>query len=183
MRLILASSSPRRADLLRAAGFQFDVAPADVDERVHPGEGPDQYVARLAQAKADACGAADAVVLGADTTVVLRGAILGKPADEADARRMLERLSGQRHQVLTGLCLRQGSRRLVHVEPSQVRFSDMSAAEIDWYVGSGEPMGKAGAYAVQGLGIAVRRGNRGIVFERGRASGGRRLWPPQTVGL
>jgi septum formation protein len=154
MRLVLASSSPRRTDLLRAAGFTFEVTPVDVDERLRPGEAPEAYVSRLAEAKADAVtGTAEGtrVVLGADTTVVIDGLVLGKPADDADAERMLRLLSGRTHDVLTGICLRSGRRRLVHVETSRVRMASLSEAEIRWYVESGEPMGKAGGYAVQGL--------------------------------
>lgn len=151
MRLVLASSSPRRADLLRAAGFTFDVAPVHLDERFEPGDTPRGYVSRLAEAKAATCAAADAVVLGADTAVVIDGQILGKPVDNADAERMLRLLSGRTHEVLTGICLRLGDRSLVHVEASQVRMASLSDAEIAWYVGTGEPTDKAGAYAVQGL--------------------------------
>jgi septum formation protein len=172
MRLVLASASPRRADLLRAAGFTFEVAPVDLDERLHAGEAAEAYVARLAEAKATAAAAAlhaglkpratsevgpgfspagDVVVLGADTTVVVRGEVLGKPADAADAERMLRLLSGRTHEVLTGICLLKGQRRLVHVEPTRVRVAPLSDAEIAWYVATGEPMDKAGGYAVQGL--------------------------------
>jgi len=153
MRLVLASASPRRAALLREAGFDFEVAPVDLDERPHAGESAEAYVERLAQAKASAGAlkAADAVVLGADTTVVIRGQALGKPADGPDAKRMLRLLSGGTHEVLTGICLRMGQRSLVHVEPSRVRMASLTDAEIDWYVATGEPFDKAGAYAVQGL--------------------------------
>jgi septum formation protein len=153
MRLVLASSSPRRAELLRAAGFTFKVAPVHLDERFQPGETPEAYVDRLAQAKAVATAskAPNAVVLGADTTVVVSGQVLGKPEDSADAQRMLRLLSGRTHVVLTGICVRMGQRNLVHVEPSRVRMAALNEAEITWYVGTGEPMDKAGAYAVQGL--------------------------------
>jgi septum formation protein len=153
MRLILASGSPRRAELLRAAGFAFDVEPVEVDERFRRGEKPGNAVARLAQAKAGTVAARHplAVVLGADTTVVVRGEPLGKPADQIDAVRMLRLLSGRTHEVLTGICLSSGGRSLVHVEPSRVRVARMSEEEIAWYVSTGEPADKAGAYAVQGL--------------------------------
>jgi len=153
MRLVLASSSPRRADLLTAAGFRFAVAPVHLDERQLPGEIPEAYVERLAQAKAAVATQATqgAIVLGADTIVVIRGRMLGKPVDSADAEGMLRLLSGRTHEVLTGICLRMGARSLVHVEPSRVRMASLSDAEIAWYVQSGEPMGKAGGYAVQGL--------------------------------
>jgi septum formation protein len=153
MRMVLASSSPRRAGLLRAAGFVFEVAPVHLDERFHPGEKPEDYVQRLAQAKAVAAAskAPDAVVLGADTTVVIGGQVLGKPTDRADAERMLRLLSDRTHEVLTGICVRMGQRTLVHIEPSRVRMAALNDAEIAWYVGTGEPMDKAGGYAVQGL--------------------------------
>ena len=154
MRLVLASGSPRRADLLRAAGIPFDVSPVDVDEDFWPGEKPEEAVARLAEAKA-AVGAAthpDAVVLGADTTVVIGGEPLAKPADPADAARMLRLLSGRTHEVLTGVCLFYRGRRLLHVEPTRVRMAQLAESEIAWYVSTGEPFDKAGGYAVQGLG-------------------------------
>jgi septum formation protein len=153
MRLVLASASPRRAELLAAAGFAFDVCPVEVDETALPGEIANDYVLRLAVLKAQSCrrDKEDDVVLAADTTVVVDGALLAKPADEVDARRMLRLLSGREHEVLTGIALRAGGRVLSAVETTRVRFARMDAVEIDWYVGSGEPAGKAGAYAVQGL--------------------------------
>jgi septum formation protein len=154
MRLLLASSSPRRAELLRAAGIPFEVFPVEVDEHFRLGEKPEHAVARLAQAKA-AVGAAshpDAIVLGADTTVVVRGESLGKPTDPADAARMLRLLSGRSHEVLTGVCVTHHGRRLVHVEPTRVRVAQLGESEIAWYVSTGEPFDKAGGYAVQGLG-------------------------------
>lgn len=153
MRLVLASASPRRADLLRAAGIPFEIVPVDVDESFQPAEEPGRAVARLAEAKADAAAAShpDAVVLGADTTVVIGGEALAKPVDEADAVRMLRLLSGRTHDVLTGICISGEGRRLVHVETTRVRMSRLSDAEVKWYVATGEPFDKAGAYAVQGL--------------------------------
>jgi len=152
-RLVLASASPRRAALLREAGWAFEVAPVDLDETLRPGETAQAYVERLAQAKAAAAASKDpeAVVLGADTTVVVQGQVLGKPLDSADAARMLRLLSGRTHDVLTGICLRKGLRSLVHVESSRVRVAALSDADIEWYVGTGEPFDKAGGYAVQGL--------------------------------
>ena len=152
-RLVLASASPRRAALLREAGWAFEVAPVDLDETLRPGETAQAYVERLAQAKAAAAASKDpeAVVLGADTTVVVQGQVLGKPLDSADAARMLRLLSGRTHDVLTGICLRKGLRSLVHVESSRVRIAALSDAEIEWYIGTGEPFDKAGGYAVQGL--------------------------------
>ena len=158
MRLILASGSPRRAELLRAAGFQFDVIVTGVDESIRDNETPREYVRRLAAEKS--AGAMrrlreherdDVVVLGADTTVVLHGAILGKPADDRDAAAMLRGLSGQRHEVLTGVSVRRGVSELGSVETTSVEFSTLSEADIAWYIASGEGRDKAGAYAIQGL--------------------------------
>lgn len=151
-RLVLASASPRRAELLRAAGIEFDVLPADVDETPRAGEGPDAYVRRLAgeKARAVAAMARNYPVLAADTTVVAGEEILGKPADDTDARRMLARLSGRVHQVITGVALLHRGELHVDAESTAVEFAPMSAAEIEWYVATGEPRDKAGAYAIQG---------------------------------
>jgi septum formation protein len=156
--LVLASRSPRRRDILQQAGIPFVVRPVEVDETPLPGEAARDYVTRLARQKADAAGAASEglaehgeIVLSADTTVVVRGAILGKPLDAADARRMLHLLSGQRHAVLTGICLRSGSRVIEDCEETSVWFAPLSSQEIEDYAASGEPMDKAGAYAIQGL--------------------------------
>jgi septum formation protein len=164
--LILASQSPRRAELLRNAGYQFEVRPAEVDENTRPGESALDYVRRLAREKALAALAGappDAVALGADTTVVVDGECLGKPGNAAEARQMLARLSGRTHQVMTGVCLAwlpQGEadraaaaktpQSLVEAEVTEVEFASLSEAEIAAYVASGEPMDKAGAYAIQG---------------------------------
>jgi septum formation protein len=154
VRLILASRSPRRAELLRAAGFEFEIIPATVDERPAPGEPPDQYVARLAALKAADVGRriSGRVILGADTEVVLDGAVLGKPADAEEAAAMLRRLAGRTHLVLTGVALRCDDREVREVTATRVRFLPLSEAEIAWYVATGEPRDKAGAYAIQGLG-------------------------------
>jgi septum formation protein len=153
MNLVLASASPRRRELLARLGLRFDVRPADIDETPHPGESPDAYVLRLAQEKAAAvAGDEGELVLAADTTVVCDGEILGKPVDDEDARRMLRLLSGREHEVLTGIALREGGGRAVaHVESTRVRMAALSEDEIAWYVATGEPLDKAGAYAVQGL--------------------------------
>ena len=157
MRLILASASPRRAELLRAAGIDFDVMPADVDETLHDGESPEQYVRRMANAKA--CGVLarshGRPVVAADTVVVVDGHILGKPADADDARRMLQLLSGRRHEVLTAVSVSLGEPddscpAASALERTTVEFAPLSQAEISQYVASGEPMDKAGAYAIQG---------------------------------
>jgi septum formation protein len=151
--LLLASASPRRAELLRAAGFEFDIRPATVDESPLAGEHPERYVHRLAEAKARAIlpFAGNRVVLAADTTVVVDGRILGKPVDADDAGGMLRALAGRRHEVLTGVTLARGPHVLTRVETTGVHIAPMTDEEITWYVTSGEPADKAGAYAVQGL--------------------------------
>jgi len=188
VRIVLASASPRRADLLRAAGFEFETCVVDVDESVRAGEAPAAYVRRLAadkSARAAAFVASGAppslrfgevrrsarreggsrtsgppeaghhihetVILGADTTVVVDGAILGKPRDDDDAAAMLRRLSGRRHEVLTGVSARRGHVEVGLVESTAVYFAQLSESDIEWYVVSGEGRDKAGAYAIQGL--------------------------------
>jgi septum formation protein len=210
MRLVLASASPRRAALLRAAGYEFDVLTVDLDERLHDGEAAAMYVRRLAAEKSAAAmaimtrgpadhlrqgyggppklyaeaeagelpGAADsagpttsaeatldrrsvtrrpksgattAVVLGADTAVVVDAEILGKPRDDRDAERMLRLLSGRTHAVLTGISLRRGAYELGRVISTSVQFAPLSSGDISWYLSSGEGRDKAGAYAIQGL--------------------------------
>ena len=164
--LILASASPRRAEILRSVGWEFTVAVADVDETPMPGEDPAPYVERLALAKARAVAANHPcqLVLGADTTVVVDETILGKPEDAGDARRMLRMLSGRRHQVLTGVALvRDGAaadERVTH-QTTEVLFATLSDAEIDWYIATGEPMDKAGGYAIQGFGAVFIEEIRG----------------------
>lgn len=155
MRLILASASPRRAEILRNAGIAFDAAPAEVDESERPGEAPEGHVRRLAIAKARAVAAkvaSPAVVLGADTVVLVDSQVLAKPASAADARRMLRLLSGRTHEVLTGVALLRlpENELLVEHERTRVTFTPLSDAEIEEYVASGEPLDKAGGYAIQG---------------------------------
>jgi septum formation protein len=153
--LVLASASPRRAELLRAAGIPFEVQPAHVDESVHENETPVAYVRRVAEDKARAVHQQypARVVLAADTTVVVDHQILGKPEDDADARRMLRLLSGRAHQVITGVTVAgPGHAGLeTRVETTTVEFAPLSPEDIEWYVASGEPKDKAGAYAIQGL--------------------------------
>lgn len=159
---VLASGSPRRRDLLKQLGLDFTVRPADIDEAVLPGEAPAMYVERLACAKAAAV--LGELVLAADTTVAVGGEILGKPGDEADARRMLELLSGREHSVFTGIAARgpaaglagarAGKQTHSRVVQTRVWFKALSAAEIGWYVKTTEPYDKAGGYAVQGLAAA-----------------------------
>jgi septum formation protein len=155
-KLLLASASPRRAEILRAVGWPFEPFPVDIDESPRPSEDPVAYVERLAREKAEAAAAkrqASPVVLGADTIVVANDHMLGKPRDEQDARRMLRLLSGRWHDVLTGVALLragEGSGLRVAHETTRVRFSAISDNEVDWYVATGEPLDKAGAYAIQG---------------------------------
>ncbi len=157
--LILASASPRRRELLTQAGLTFRVESADIDEAMQPGESAATYVQRLAVEKAAAVWArykdveddGDPVtVLGADTTVVCQGEVLGKPVDQADARRMLEQLSGRTHQVLTGIAAISRRATVSEVEITQVFFDLIGEQEMTTYLASGEPLDKAGAYGIQG---------------------------------
>jgi septum formation protein len=151
--LVLASASPRRQELLRNAGIGFEVQPADIPEDPLPGEDARACAERLAREKALAIAEKRpaAVVLGADTVVVIDGQILGKPADAADAVRMLRLLSGRDHEVITGVCLAVNGQWSVASETTTVTLSEISEKEIAAYVAGGEPMDKAGAYAIQGL--------------------------------
>jgi septum formation protein len=167
--LILASASPRRRELLTQAGFSFEVHPAHIPEEPQPGEDPIAYVMRLAREKAEAVyselarsATADPsttlrsaqddklIVLGADTTVTLDGHILGKPEDAADAARMLRMLSGRTHRVITGVAIVTAAGTEVAAEVTAVKFLTLSDEEIAAYIATGEPMDKAGAYAIQG---------------------------------
>ena len=156
MRLILASASPRRRELLACAGFEFEVRASHTDEIPWPGELPEYFARRVARDKALAVAAVElpgSLVLGADTIVVAGDEILGKPADPPDAARMLRRLSGIAHRVITGVCVVRSPQQveaLTH-ETTTVTFRSLDEAEIAAYVASGEPMDKAGAYGIQGL--------------------------------
>jgi len=150
--LVLASKSPRRQQILRDAGIPFIVRAADLAEERRAGESPIDYVRRLAEEKAFAVPIAPGeVVLGADTTVVVDDHVLEKPHDPADALRMIALLSGREHKVITGICLRSESQKIVDVAITRVRFVQLSREEMETYAASGEPMDKAGAYAIQGL--------------------------------
>src|ERR1022692_1072023 len=151
--LVLASASPRRQELLRNAGIIFEVRPADIPEDPLPGEGAKQCAERLARDKALAVALQrpQDVVLGADTVVVVDGQLLGKPSDAADAARMLRLLSGRVHQVITGVCLVARSIPSVLSETTLVTVNELTDQDIADYVASGEPMDKAGAYAIQGI--------------------------------
>src|ERR1700752_5232802 len=159
MKLILASSSPRRAEVLRNAGIEFEVRPADIDETRRPDEPAGYYVQRLALEKARAAvnsetGGKDIIVIGADTVVVNRGEILLKPDSPDDARRMLRQLSGGVHEVHTGLAVIRMSQKIERVveEVTNVHFAKLSDAETDAYIETGEPFDKAGAYGIQSIG-------------------------------
>jgi len=153
VQLILASSSPRRRQLLELLGLKFEVRSANIDESIQGGETPSAYVERVAMLKAVrvAMQMPQALILGADTAVVVDGRILGKPQSPADARRMLTLLSGRSHAVLTGIALA-GTDQSSRIVESQIDFRVLSRGEIDWYIRTGEPMDKAGAYGAQGIG-------------------------------
>jgi septum formation protein len=170
MRVVLASQSPRRRELLASVGVSVEVRPSDTDESVRPGESPDDYVRRLAREKAEAvpCGPGE-IVVGADTAVVLGGEILGKPRDPEDARRMLRALSGRTHVVATGVHARRApageapaAAETIAVSTA-VRMASLSEERVAWYVSTGEPLDKAGAYALQGSGGSFVRGVAGSV--------------------
>ena len=154
-KLILASGSPRRAEILQAVGWPFEIAVSGIDEARLAGEDPVSYVQRLARSKAESVAAhlEHGLVLGADTTVIVDDELLGQPRDADDAERMLTLLSGKWHEVLTGVALvvaGNPARMLVDFEKTRVRFAEMSTAEIGWYLSTGEATGKAGAYGIQG---------------------------------
>jgi septum formation protein len=154
--IILASASPRRADLLRTIGVDFEVAPSQVQERPHTDEAPPDYITRIARAKVIAVARRreSGLVIGADTIVVLDGAMMGKPRDEDHAEQMLRQLSGRWHAVMTGVALYDIAtrREVADYDKTLVRFAQLTDKEIEWYIRSGEPADKAGAYAIQGLG-------------------------------
>lgn len=172
--LILASASPRRRELLGSLGLDFTVRPVDLEETPHPNEEPRAYVERLAREKARARCAPGELVLAADTIVVADGELLGKPSGPEEAEAMLHRLAGREHTVLTGVALRQpgtgeqapeeptdGAREEATVERSDVTLAPLSSEEIRWYVTTGEPLDKAGSYAIQGLGALFVESVRG----------------------
>lgn len=164
-RLILASASPRRGEFLKLMGLHFEVMPGNIDETFRPGEAPREHVLRLAEEKASSVARfyPDAWVLGADTIVVVTGEVLGKPGSPAEATAMLEKLSGREHEVFTGFSIVRQDRavRVSEVVGSSVLFREITADEMAWYTGTGEPYDKAGAYAVQGMGGCFIREIRG----------------------
>ena len=164
LQVVLASRSPRRIELIAQLGITADVVPADIDETPLAGEEPAQYVKRLASSKARAVQerlATDALVLGADTTVDLDGIIFGQPVDETEARRMLKALSARTHRVHTGVAVIGPERSESLVVTSMVTFEPVTDALLDWYIGTGEWQGKAGSYAIQGLGGTLVASTRG----------------------
>lgn len=166
MKLILASASPRRKELLKNAGYEYEVCPADIDESTPEGVEPQVACEILARKKAQAVLSEnpDSVVLGSDTIVVLGNRILGKPQDEADAKAMLRELSGRVHQVYTGLCVCSKDKTLSLVSCADVRFYELSEEVIDAYIGTKEPMDKAGAYGIQGIGSMLVKSIEGDYF-------------------
>ncbi|MGE3468002.1 MAG: nucleoside triphosphate pyrophosphatase, partial [Pyrinomonadaceae bacterium] len=150
-KLILASGSPRRAEILTSVGWEFTKHVACIDESERAGEAPEDYVMRLAREKAEAVAASypECIVLGADTTVVIDGGILGKPKDLFDARRMLGLLAGNWHEVLTGVAIARSGEVAIGIQSTRVKFCSMNDAEIDFLAEFGDPLDKAGAYAVQ----------------------------------
>jgi len=161
--VLLASGSPRRSELLKGVGLRYVVRAPDVDESLLHGESPTDYVLRVAQekAKVGSLGSPGAVVIAADTTVAIDGQILAKPVDHDDARRMLTLLAGREHQVHTAVVVRRDQETWSQVVTTGVEMLAVDPTWIDWYVSTGEPMGKAGAYAVQGLGAVLITAVRG----------------------
>jgi septum formation protein len=156
--VVLASRSPRRVELLKQLVTEFTVVPADIDETSHANEDPVSYVKRLALEKARVVymvSDSSAIVIGADTTVDLDGNIFGQPVDDEDARQMLRRLSGATHQVHTGVAVVSATGEAVEVVSSAVTFLDLQPEMLEWYIGTGESVGKAGSYAIQGHGSAL----------------------------
>jgi septum formation protein len=157
LRVVLASSSPRRRELLKLVGIAHDVRPSNIDETMHPGETPRAHVERLAREKATAVAAGNesAVTIAADTIVVVEGEVLGKPSAATVAKRMLRALSGREHTVLTAVAVSRGGELRSSVEEVVVRFRRLEDDEIEDYIATGEPMDKAGAYGIQGFGATI----------------------------
>lgn len=157
--LVLASGSPRRKELLSLLGVDFAILAPAIDESQHSGEDPDEYVRRVSSEKASAV--KGSVILGADTCVVLEGAIYGKPVDLKNAGEMLRKLSGKVHQVITGVAVRSGEQLMVTVVHTDVEFISLNQRLIDWYLASGESLDKAGGYALQGAGGSLVKAIKG----------------------
>jgi len=167
-KIVLASASPRRAEILRIVGWPFEPLPVDIDETRHAGEAAVVYVQRLAREKAEAAAAkrSESIILAADTTVVVDEHVLEKPSDKSEAAGMLRLLNNRWHQVMTGVAVinQRTSRTVVTHRETAVKFAAMSDDDINWYVASGEPMDKAGAYAIQGLGARFIEEIKGDYF-------------------
>ncbi|MDO4815122.1 MAG: Maf family protein [Bacillota bacterium] len=167
MKVVLASGSPRRKELLEMLGLEFDICPARGEEKAEPGLAPGELVKALSLAKAKEVASAypgDTVVIAADTIVWAEGEVLGKPSDKADALRMLNMLSGKAHSVFTGICVIRGDTVLAEAEETEVHFRKLDEAEIEAYVETGEPMDKAGAYGIQGKASVLIEGIKGDYF-------------------
>jgi septum formation protein len=164
--IVLASQSPRRAELIARLGLEFDIEPADIDESYRPGEDPPAHAERLAREKAQVIARTHphALVVGSDTIVVIDGDVLGKPKDRAQAVEMLMRLSGRDHEVCTGIAVALGGRVESGIERVRVSFRALDAHAAEQYVATGEPMDKAGAYGIQGFGSAIVEGIEGDYF-------------------
>ena len=156
-KVVLASSSPRRRDLLNLIGIQHEVRPANIDETVRPREAPRRHAERLAREKASVIAVRDPdlITIGADTVVVINRKVLGKPADVADAARMLKMLSGREHTVITAVAVARGKKLRSAIEEVHVKFRRLRDDEIEAYIATGEPMDKAGAYGIQGFGATI----------------------------
>lgn len=154
MKIILASASPRRRDILKNANIPFEVLVSDADENINE-KNPEKFTLEIARRKAEAIKNESDIIIAADTAVACGGEIMGKPKDKDDAKRMLSLLSGRRHSVYTGVCVKKGSKCVLFCEKSDVYFKKITEKEIENYIESGEPFGKAGAYAIQGLGAVL----------------------------
>ena len=185
VRIILASQSPRRRELLALVGIPHEVRPADLDETVWPGEVPEAHADRLARSKAEAIATREpgAVVIGADTIVVLDGDILGKPNDEAEAAATLRRLSGRTHTVHTAVAVARDGQTVSGVESVEVTFRPLSDTQIQTYIATGEPMDKAGAYGIQGYGAVIVERVHGDYFAVMGLALGRLLVLLERVGV
>lgn len=185
VRIILASQSPRRRELLSLIGIPHEVRPADLDETVLPGEESESHAERLARSKAETVGAQDpaACVIGADTIVVLDGDILGKPRDAAEAAQTLRRLSGRTHTVHTAVAVAYRGRTVSGVESVEVTFRPLGDSQIESYIATGEPMDKAGAYGIQGFGAVIVERVHGDYFAVMGLALGRLVGLLEQVGI
>jgi len=165
-RVVLASASPRRRDLLNLVGIAHEVRPANIDETMRPREAPRRHAERLAREKASAVATRDSdlITIGADTVVVINRKVLGKPADADDAARMLRMLSGREHTVITAVAVSRGRKLRSAIEEVRVKFRQLRDDEIGAYIATGEPMDKAGAYGIQGYGATIVEGIEGDYF-------------------